>query len=366
MLDAFKKLHESGMLSEEIKSEIETAFNSKVQENRDQVTAQLREEFARKYEHDKSVMVEAIDRMLSEKLTAELSEFAQDKHAVVEAKIAYHRKMKENAKIMEKFVLKKLGEEIVEFQKDRRKVSENFQKLEQFVINALAKEIKEFSQDKRDLAETKVRLIKEGKAKFEDVKRRFISRSSQLVKEAVTKKLVSEIKQLKEDIDQSRQLAFGRKLFEAFAQEYSNSYLNEKSETAKLLKIIEKKNQEIAEAAQTLSQKEKLVESKEREIRIQKDLTERKSVMGELLSPLSGDKREVMKHLLESVKTPRLRDAFDKYLPAVMEGEKKISNVANEPKLLNEGTVITGDRKMKPEVGLDNILEIRKLAGLKI
>ena len=36
----------------------------KVEENKLNATAELREEFAKKYEHDKGVMVEAIDAML--------------------------------------------------------------------------------------------------------------------------------------------------------------------------------------------------------------------------------------------------------------------------------------------------------------
>jgi len=62
MLDAFKQLVESGVMSEEVKSAVETAFTQKIQENRDQVTAELREEFAQKYSHDKSVMVKQSTR----------------------------------------------------------------------------------------------------------------------------------------------------------------------------------------------------------------------------------------------------------------------------------------------------------------
>lgn len=361
MLDAFNKLVESGVMSEDIKSEIESAFNQKLQENRDQVTAELREEFAQKYSHDKQVMVEAIDKMLSERLAAEMAELAEDKKALVEAKVAYQHKMKSDAKMLESFMLNQLGKELVEFQNDRKKVSENFQKLEQFVVHALAKEINEFAQDKKDIAETKVKLVREARSKFEDIKSKFIQRSAAVVQEAVTKKLTSEITQLKEDIDSARENSFGRRLFEAFAQEYSSSYLSEKSETSKLLKVIQQKEQELSEAKQTISHKETIVESKEREIRVAKDLMERKSVMSEMLAPLSADKREVMQSLLESVKTAKLRDAYDKYLPAVIEGEKKkVTKVA-----LTESTEVTGDKESKPEVGLDNILDIRKLAGLK-
>ena len=361
MLDAFKQLVESGVMTEETQSVIEAAFSKKIEENRDQVTAQLREEFAQKYTHDKGVMVEAIDKMLSERLAAEMAELVEDKKALAEAKVAYQHKMKSDAKVLESFILGQLGKELVEFQNDRQKVTENFHKLEQFVVHALAKEINEFAVDKRDLAETKVKLVREAKSKFEEIKSKFIQRSAAVVQEAVTNKLNSEIKQLKEDIDSARENSFGRRVFEAFAQEYSGSYLNEKSETSKLLKVIEKKEQELAEAKNAMSQKDTIVESKDREIRVAKDLMERKTVMSEMLAPLSADKREVMQSLLESVKTSRLRDAYDKYLPAVIEGEKrKVTKVA-----LTESTEVTGDKESKPEVGLDNILDIRKLAGLK-
>jgi hypothetical protein len=361
MLDAFKQLVESGVMTEETQSVIEAAFSKKIEENRDQVTAQLREEFAQKYTHDKTVMVEAIDKMLSERLAAEMAELVEDKKALAEAKVAYQHKMTSDAKVLESFVLGQLGKELVEFQNDRQKVTENFHKLEQFVVHALAKEINEFAVDKRDLAETKVKLVREARSKFEEIKSKFIQRSAAVVQEAVTTKLTSEIKQLKEDIDSARENSFGRRVFEAFAQEYSGSYLNEKSETSKLLKVIEKKEHELAEAKQALSQKDTIVESKDREIRVTKDLMERKAVMSEMLAPLSADKREVMQSLLESVKTSKLRDAYDKYLPAVIEGEKrKVTKVA-----LTESTAVTGDKESKPEVGLDNILDIRKLAGLK-
>jgi hypothetical protein len=360
-MDAFKQLVESGLINEDVRSELETAFAQKLQENRDQVTAELREEFAQKYSHDKTVMVEAIDKMLSDRLAVEMSELHEDRTGLAEAKKAYKQKMSKDSQKLEGFVINQLGKELVEFQNDRKKVSENFSKLEQFVVHALAREIKEFAIDKRDLAETKVKLVREAKDKFETIKQNFIKRSAKVVEATVTRKLTSEIKQLKEDIDSSRNNSFGRKIYEAFAQEFAGSYLNEKSETAKLLKIIQKKDAELAETQQALEEKATIVESKEREIRVAKDLMERKQVMGELLAPLSADKRALMQQLLESVQTRKLADAYDKYLPTVMDGEKR--KVAKAT--LTESTEITGDREVKPEVGLDNILDIRKLAGLK-
>ena len=363
-MDAFKRLVESGVVSEDLGSELETAFNAKIQENRDQVTAQLREEFAQKYDFDRKQIIESLDNMVSDRLAAEMAELVEDKKGLAEAKVAYQHKMANESKMMEAFVINQLGKELGEFQNDRKKVSENFAKLEQFIVTALAREINEFSQDKRELAEAKVKLVREAKKKFDEVKQRFIQRSATLVQETVTKKLTSELYQLREDIDSARRNAFGRKMFEAFAQEYSTSYLNEKSETSKLLKILQKKDAELAEAQTTITEKQRVVESKEREVRVAKDLMERRVVMGELLAPLSAEQKGIMKELLESTKTQRLNEAFDKYLPAVMEG--KVVKPAIQKAVLTEGQVVTGDREVKqPQVGLDNILDIRKLAGLK-
>jgi hypothetical protein len=360
-MDAFKQLVESGVMSEDTRSVIESAFAQKLQENRDQVTAELREEFAQKYTHDKQIMVEAIDKMLSDRLAAEMAELYEDKKALAETKAAYKQKISEDAKKLEGFVIRQLGKELVEFQGDRQKVSENFSKLEQFVVHALAKEINEFAIDKRNLAETKVKLVRDARAKFEDIKQNFISQSAKVVESVITKKLSSEITQLKEDIESARNNSFGRKIYEAFAQEYAGSYLNEKSETSKLLKILTKKDLQLAEAKQAVAEKTAIVETKERELRVTKDLMERKQVMAELLAPLGADKRQLMQQLLESVQTKKLADAYDKYLPTVMEGEKR--KVAKPT--LTESTEVTGNREQKPEVGLDNIIDIRKLAGLK-
>ena len=86
--------------------------------------------------------------------------------------------------------------------------------------------------------------------------------------------------------------------------------------------------------------------------------------MSELMAPLSRDKREVMSELLESVQTNKLHATFDKYIPAVMEG-----NVPAK-KALTEGKEVTGDKNTQAPIGAENkgaeIFDIRRLAGLKV
>ena len=363
MLDIVKQLFENNVISEEIKSEIESAWQSRIQENRDHVTAELREEFAQKYEHDKATMVEAVDKMIQDRLQAELTELAEDRNQLIEAKAKYAKKMKDDAKKMESFVLQRLASELSELHEDRKAVADNFAKLEGFIVNALAKEIAEFHTDKNDLAETKVKLVRESKAKFEQVKSQFITKATKVVEATVVNKLSAEMSQLKEDIEAARKNDFGRRIFESFASEYASSHLNEKSETAKLLKVVQQKEAQLEEAKKAIEQTKTLVESKEREIRVAQDVATRKEIMSELLNPLTGDKKTVMNELLESVSTDKLRGSFDKYLPAVMAGE------APKKKALTEGTEVTGNKQAQTIGGEEKTAEIftiRKLAGLKV
>jgi hypothetical protein len=180
----------------------------------------------------------------------------------------------------------------------------------------------------------------------------------------VSKGIKSEMTQLREDIESARRNDFGRRIFESFASEYAASHLNEKSETAKLLKVVARKEQELEEAAKVVAETQKLVESREAALRIAKDTMARKEVMSELLNPLSGDKKVVMRELLESVQTEKLRTAFDKYIPSVMNGNAPVK------KALTEGKEITGDKNQAPSFSSEEktaeIFDIRRLAGLKV
>lgn len=360
MLDVLKQLFENNVVSEDIKAEIEGAWNNKIQENRDQVTAELREEFAQKFEHEKSQLVESLDKMLEDRLSVEIAEFVEDKKQLAEVKARYARRISEDASKLEGFVLDRLKSELVELHEDQKKMSSNFAKLEEFVVTQLAKEISEFYKDKQEVVETKVRLVKEAKSKLDEVKSRFVKNSAKLVEQTVVKTLKSEMEQLREDISSARQNDFGRRIFEAFASEYTHSYLNEKSEVAKMFKILESKEQEIAKIKSEVIEKAKIVESREREITQIRDMGTRKEIMNELLAPLGKDKRAVMSELLESVQTANLRKAYDKYLPAVM-----AEGTATKQALV-EAKAVTGD---KPQIITseveNNIVDIRRLAGLK-
>jgi hypothetical protein len=362
MLDALKSLFESNVISEETRVDIETAWNRKIQENREIVTQQLREEFAQKYEHDKQVMVEAIDQMITDRLSAEIQEFTEDRAQLAEAKAKYAVAIREHSHKLNGFIAESLAKEIHELHEDQKIVADNFAKLEGFIIEALAKEIADFYNDKKDLAETKVRLVKEAKVQFSELKGKFIKHSAELVESVVKQGLTQELKHLKEDIDTARQNDFGRKIFEAFTSEYQLSLLNEKSETSKLLKVVAAKDKALAEAKAVIGQKQALVESTQREVARAKEIAARKEIMSELLTPLASGQREIMSELLESVQTSKLRGSYDKYLPSVLKG----STIERKQPLV-EAKEITGNKQsnsISSAKSQGEVIEISRLAGI--
>ena len=368
MFDALKPLLDSGIINEDTRREINEAWEARLNEAREQIRSELREEMATRYEHDKQVMVEALDKMVTDSLAKEIEEFVGEKQAMVEDRVKLKNHMIESAGRFNDFMVTKLAQEVKELHKDRKVQKENYQRLEKFIVRALAEEIREFSQDKKAVVETKVRLIAEAKSKLESIQRRFIEQSARLVKESVTAKLGAELTQLKEDIQQARENMFGRRIFEAFASEFSLTHLNESKELIKLRKVIEQQEQQLAESAAAKVEAQRIVETREREIRAIKESQSRKVVIDELLGTLVKEKQTVMRELLESVQTEKLKSAFEKYLPAVL--NNGVTKEKAQAVLTESRVEVTGDKSAKPTVQEstpveNNVVELKRLAGLK-
>lgn len=368
MLDAIKPLLDSGIINESTQTAINEAWEARLSEAKETVRAELREEFAQRYQHDKQVMVEALDKMVTESLTAELAEFQEEKQALAEDRVKFKRHMSESAGKFNSFMVSKLSEEIQELRSDRKVYENSIGKLENFVIKALAEELKEFEQDKQAVVETKVRLIAGAKEKMAELQQQFIARSSTLVKEAVAKNLESELTQLKEDIQIARENMFGRRLFEAFASEFSVTHLNENKEIQKLQAALTQTKQQVAESRRAAEQAAMIVESKEKEIRVIKESSERSQLMANLMKPLSREKAAVMSELLESVQTAKLQGAYEKYLPAVLNNKATVATPAPQKQVMTESRVeVTGDKAAK--IAADrvdtNVIDLKRLAGLK-
>jgi hypothetical protein len=362
MFDALKPLLDSGIVNEETKTEIQEAWETKLTETREEIRGELREEFSRRYEHDKTTMVESLDKMVNENLTKELENIVSERKALEEDRVRYNVRMSEQTDKVKSFMIGKLGAELSELNEDRKVQAETLDKLQKFVVKALAEEIAEFHKDKEAVVETRVKLVAEGKKQLSKLKETFIERSSKLVKDSVVKNLNTELTQLKEDIDTARQNNFGRKLFETFASEFATSHLNENSEIKELQTAVANVTKQLAESEKVAVEKSTLVESKEAEIRRINDRIVRDQQLNEMMAPLSKNQKTVMQDLLENVVTDKLEGTFNKYLPAVLKNEVKAETKSHA---IMESKEVTGNKKESVNAEDEgNIIEIKRLAGL--
>jgi len=359
-------LSESVGLSEETRSQIVGLWESRLTEAREEVAATLREEFARKFEHDKGVLVESMDRFLTDKVHAELEEFAQDKRKLVTERVAYKSKLVEHTGMLNKFITESVAKEMKEFYAEKKAMKENFGKLENFLLKQLAEEIREFRQDKKSLVEQKVKMVTEGKQKLQETRTQFIKRAAHIIESNIEKTLRTEIGQFKDDIRVARENDFGRKIFESVAAEFMTSYLNEGTELKKLQKVLESKNKELATLNESVKKSKGLMENLDTKLRATQDLVERQKVMSELLAPLSKDKKAVMKELLESVQTRNLQGQYNKYLPSVLNEAAERKPVSSKTQLTEAMlSTKTGDRaKVAQNNDSEESLELSRILAL--
>ncbi len=364
----FEKLLESGLLDEETTKVLKEALEAKVKERLEESKEALREEFVRRYEHDKRVMVEAADNMFNEHLQKEISELVEEKNSVISEKIKYKKMIKENAKAIQQFAVSKLRNEIVELRGDRKGLAEAMLVFEKFAVNKLTEELKEFHIDKRDLVETKVNLVRSAKGKIAETKKEFVRRAAKLVEAKVESTMRKELTDFRKDIKESRKNYFGRRLFEAFEAEFLASHSSDGTKLKEMVKAIKERDAKLSRAQALITEQKQEIEATS----VKKSLAENKLIrhkkLSELLGPLPRDKKELMGELLDRVPTQKLDESYKKNIKYVLNERKARSNVLKEGKESNLRDETGNKRRIveaKEEVDTFDTLRLKKLAGLK-
>jgi hypothetical protein len=357
-------------LPQEIVDSLQEAFDKKVAETREETEMSMREEFARRYEHDKAQLVEAIDRMLTDVISkqeeskqAEVAQFVEARdafrNALAESRQHYKTKLREHLALTRNFAVAELSKEAAALRAEKKSFTEakakikaelatlkeaaaaeqaaRLKKIDEFVVRQVSKELKEFGEDHRALVETRVKLVTESRKKLKEMQTKFIKASAEKVEGMVNESLKREMTQLHEDLERNRQNMFGRRIFEAVAAEYMTSYLAEGTEVRKLQTVLESKTAELAEVKTKLDEVEQKTEVARRKAALAEDRAARTQIMSELLSNLRGEKRAVMEGMLETIKTGNLRTAFTKLLPVVLnENTRKAAGPQGSRKLMEE------------------------------
>lgn len=344
MTDALKKALEENTLSEGAKAVILEAWETRLQEAREEIAATLRDEFALKYEKDKNEIVEAADVMIREAIEAQVKELGEAKKDTMAEKAKTKKEMKESIDRLHAFVQEQLTKEVEEFRADRNAVTAKVSTVDKFVKEALTKELVEFHDDRRKLAEDRVTHKITAKKELAEAKKKLVKEAAIICEKFIREHLTEEMTQLKGELIEAKKKHFGMKVFEAFAAEFGASFFNERKEVSKLLNVIEEQNQKIEESSKAIATRDKALLESDNKYRIAQDRAARTKTMTELLGSLAGSKRKLMEELLEKVPTNRLNESFNAYLPAVIAEQKPVLSEGKTSK----GTAlkeVTGDKE---------------------
>lgn len=229
------------------------------------------------------------------------------------------------------------------------------EKVDTFVAEALQNEIAELKGDIdrfRDLeAEFAEKLVEE--------KHNLAQELATELDELVDKidaffemRLSEEMEELKEDIEVVKQNDFGRRMFEAFSSEYNKNFIDEDSVVAELNATKQKLEDVEKQLAESEQKTAKMV---------------RESKMGEVLSALSGKKREQMEFILRTIETSKLQEAYNYFIGRVLKEDVKVEDtkevIVEDKKTDESTTVVTGDDKTQEIITEDKQEDEEKAAA---
>lgn len=269
--------------------------------------------------------------LLNDTTKAELTEQVQ---SFIAAKIDEERQLVEQAVRDE--VTQSLSEQWVQ---ERESLIEALDAKTDEILKAELAELHEDISNFRDLeVEFAGRLVEEKQALAQTLQSN-ITQLAEMMDQFIFDKLNAEMDELKEDITESKKVAFGRKVFETFAREYQMSFVSQSD--------VEK---QLAESKVALAAtKGKLQESHKA-----LDTIVREKKLTDLLSTISaGRSRSVMETILKTVPTEKLDEAYSRFIDRAL--KESVNPTAKETKVLAEGAqkqtqaktsvVLTGDTR---------------------
>lgn len=321
MEEVLKKLVESKLLTSDTMETISEAFARKEAEIEEKTEQRVRAEFARKFDENYETLVDAVEKLVEDRLDVELADFQKD------------------ASKLKKLQAKAAAAIAEADKRAERKLSQKIDIIEGFVSSALDRELGEFAEDQKLQRRKWVEAMNEAKAKSAKERNAFIERGAVVIESVIDRSLSEKLHEFKEDIKEARKSAFGRKIVEAFEEEFLMSFFNQDKEVKKVVA-------ERDEAVRRLSETRKQLVAENRSLKLEADRlkakqqlaeekTRREQVMEQVLRRLSGTKKAQMKELLEGVETKNLRKAYRKYLPTITESAPK---KAGGKRALKEGS----------------------------
>ena len=190
-------------------------------------------------------------------------------------------------------------------------------KVTEFLANEFD-ELKEDIERFRDLEAEYAEKLVESKAAMSDELQGDLSELVEKLDAFLEIRLSEEMDELREDLDEVRKNDFGRKVFEAFAEEFVSGYADEDS-AENTLREMEIRLAETEEAlAEAEAERAELI---------------REAKMDEILSSLSGRQKDVMEAILKNVDTNKLEEGYKTFIGRVI---RETEDSEKEGKVLAE------------------------------
>lgn len=237
-------------------------------------------------------------------------------------------------------------------------------------------ELREDIERFRDLEAEHAEKLVEAKGQMADELKGDLKELVEKIDSFLEIRIAAEMEELREDLDEVKKNEFGRRVFEAFSDEFTR-FVDVDTKEASVGELSKR----LEETVSALEDSEKKLANLEREKKL-------KSV----LSSLKDRPRDIMEAILKNVDTDQLDSAYKTFIgrvlresdgatgsekesPVLAEGASKKSEKTN--KQLNESVVRTGDTEVvtegesKPETKTADpekearLAHLRKIAGIK-
>lgn len=223
------------------------------------------------------------------------------------------------------------------------------------IEEALKSELGEFEADILSFRNLEVEMagkLVEARAEMAETIKKDMAELVEGLDQFLEARITAEFSEIKEEIEEQKKLQFGQKIFESFAKEFKNKFLNE-DETVL----------ELASAKDQLGQAQAKLDEATNELKAVK----REKELSRVLESLTGRPREVMEVLLKQFPTDQLQEAYNKFIGRVLhesvekveaksEKESDSSSVLAEGNTSNEKVeeapktkVVTGDNEALKE-----------------
>jgi hypothetical protein len=240
---------------------------------------------------------------------------------------------------METFVSESLQQELTELRDDIK----NFRDLEE-----------EFEQKMIERSQLMAEEVVAEKHRLQEALEAEIETLVDKIDEFLELRLTEELSELAEDIQEVKDIRFGAEIFETFAGQFMRSHLSKSG----VIKELEEAK------AQVVALSTKLEETTKHQ-----DVLVRESKVNELLSNLTGSKREQMAILLKGVATERLDETYKQFVVRIVKEEPVVNAIVESKTEATQTVIKTGDSVVITESkGMSEgdafRLELQRLAGI--